>query len=187
MDLLPLLHQKIILGVKAIVSRDLLRPESPWVSSFHLKCKAGVSSWKRFTTGPHDLLTMREAGESGRRCCLHHNSQGGEFPEHRAQDLMLLGRQSRWPKFVIRLVHRHHSEMAVQTNHMRLLWKQIKWQHTKETNRIWIPEHGTQASIHLFLSLLGNLTQREGWKPTAEMDSKAVPAVFFFFFYFILI
>ena len=142
-----------------------------------------MSDWKSFTTGPHDLLATREAAEPGKRCCLHHNSQGGEFPEHRAQNMMLLGRQSRWPKFVINLVHRHHSEMAAQTNHMRLLWKQIKWQHTKETNWIRIPAHGTQASIHLFLSLLGNLTDREGWKPTAEMDSKVVLALFLGFHY----
>lgn len=81
MDLLPLLHQKIILGVKAIASRDLLRPESPWVSSFHLKCKAGVFNWKRFTTGPHDLLATREAGESGKRCCLT-TVLGWGIPEH---------------------------------------------------------------------------------------------------------
>lgn len=62
MDLLPLLHQ-IILGVTATVSRETCETLVSWGLQFPFKIQAGVSDWKSFTTGPHDFLAAREAGE----------------------------------------------------------------------------------------------------------------------------
>lgn len=60
---------------------------------------------------------------------------------------------------------------------------QITWQNTMETNQMQISERGFQASICLFLSILGILIHSEGWKPPAAMVPKVVPALVVGFHY----
>lgn len=88
--------------------------------------------------GPHTIpLAAREAGKSGERCSLHHNSGDGWFPEHRSGCTCWAADPSNqcisyfWFIFVI-------LKPGCTDESPEELWGQIRWQNTTKTNWIQI-------------------------------------------------
>lgn len=103
--------------------------------------------------GPHTIpLAAREAGKSGERCRLHHNSGGGWFPEHRSGCTCWTTDPSNqcisyfWFIFVI-------LKPGCTDESPEELWEQMRWQNTTKTNWIQISRGRAQASKHWFQAL----------------------------------